>query len=56
VRAIGPATSTSLFAFSVGHNILGGYAVYLVLILGTGVALQYALMLPRHVREDGENH
>ena len=30
VRAVGPASSTSLYLFSVQHNILGGYGVYAV--------------------------
>ncbi|QRV75719.1 major facilitator superfamily transporter [Ceratobasidium sp. AG-Ba] len=32
IRAIGPATATSLFAFSMEKNVLGGWFVYAVLI------------------------
>jgi multidrug transporter EmrE-like cation transporter len=31
IRAIGPATATSLFAVSVDKNLLGGWFVYAVL-------------------------
>ena len=33
MRAIAPAASTSLFAFSLEYNWLGGYAVYFIFIL-----------------------
>ncbi|KIK76845.1 hypothetical protein PAXRUDRAFT_835199 [Paxillus rubicundulus Ve08.2h10] len=33
VRAIGPASATSLFAYSIQHNFVGGYGVYIVIIL-----------------------
>jgi len=33
MRAIGPASATSLFAFSVQHNFMGGYGIYVVVIL-----------------------
>lgn len=45
-RAIGPAASTSLFAASLTHNWLGGYAVYLILTLGVLGALCVANYLP----------
>lgn len=32
VRAIGPATATSMFAYSLQHNLMGGYAVYAALV------------------------
>ncbi|KAG8699504.1 hypothetical protein FRC09_006581 [Ceratobasidium sp. 395] len=32
IRAIGPASATSLFAFSVERNVWGGWFVYAVLI------------------------
>ncbi|CAE6425035.1 unnamed protein product [Rhizoctonia solani] len=32
IRAIGPATATSLFSLSVGRNILGGHFVYAILL------------------------
>ncbi|KAJ7746312.1 major facilitator superfamily domain-containing protein [Mycena metata] len=51
-RAIGPAMSTSLFSISVQHNLLGGYMVYLVFFLISGVALGLAGRLPEEVWDD----
>lgn len=45
-RALGPAMSTSLFAFSAEHGLLGGYAVYVVFILLTCFSLLSAAQLP----------
>jgi len=53
-RAFGPALSTSLFAISVEHNLMGGYAVYLVFILLTGFALSIALCLPEKAVREGK--
>ncbi|KIJ19135.1 hypothetical protein PAXINDRAFT_70406 [Paxillus involutus ATCC 200175] len=33
VRTIGPASATSLFAYSIQHDFMGGYGVYFVVIL-----------------------
>jgi hypothetical protein len=52
VRAIGPAVSTSMYAFSVGHDLLGGYAVYVALIVATVGAVKIAIMLPQDVKSD----
>ncbi|KIK80808.1 hypothetical protein PAXRUDRAFT_15585 [Paxillus rubicundulus Ve08.2h10] len=46
VRAIGPALATSMFAYCVEHNILGGYAVYLVMIAITLATSVFIAMLP----------
>lgn len=46
VRAIGPAASTSMFAYSVQHNLMSGYAVYAVFIVMTVFALKIATKLP----------
>lgn len=46
VRAIGPATSTSLFAYSVQHKLMGGYAVYAVLVTMSVFAARIASRLP----------
>ncbi|KAI0784497.1 major facilitator superfamily domain-containing protein [Abortiporus biennis] len=46
LRAIGPAASTSLFAASVENNWLGGYAVFLILIIGSCLSFFVADMLP----------
>jgi hypothetical protein len=53
-RAVGPALSTSLFSFSVQYNILGGYGVYLLLVILVLLALVLASLLPTHLSED--NH
>ncbi|KAI0058970.1 MFS general substrate transporter [Artomyces pyxidatus] len=46
-RAIGPAISTSLFAFSLQKNIMGGNFVYVVLIGIALLSLLLAAQLPR---------
>ncbi|KAI0046335.1 major facilitator superfamily transporter [Auriscalpium vulgare] len=46
-RAIGPALSTSLFAFSLENNVMGGHFVYVVLILMSILAVGLATRLPR---------
>jgi MFS family permease len=51
-RAIGPAMSTSLFSFSVQHNLLGGYLVYLVFFVLSGFALLLAVRLQLEIWED----
>jgi hypothetical protein len=53
-RAIGPALSTSLFSFSVQHNILGGYGVYLLLAILVALALVLANFLPTHFPGDDD--
>jgi hypothetical protein len=47
-RAVGPAVSSSIFAFSSQHNLLGGYAVYAVF---GGLACA-SLLLAKHLPED----
>ncbi|KAI6045952.1 MFS general substrate transporter [Pisolithus marmoratus] len=42
VRAIGPASATSMFAYSLQHELLGGYAVYVVMIVFTLVTMKVA--------------
>ncbi|KAJ6553597.1 major facilitator superfamily domain-containing protein [Mycena vulgaris] len=51
-RAIGPAISTSLFSLSVQHNLLGGYMVYLVFFVLSGLALVLAARLPDQPWDD----
>ncbi|KAJ7183249.1 major facilitator superfamily transporter [Mycena filopes] len=51
-RAIGPAMSTSLFSLSVQHNLLGGYMVYLVFFILSGLALVLAGRLPEEIWDD----
>ncbi|KAF8840924.1 MFS general substrate transporter [Paxillus ammoniavirescens] len=45
-RAIGPASATSMFAYSVEHNLIGGYAIYLVMIGLTLATSRLITMLP----------
>lgn len=53
-RAIGPAFSTSLFSFSVQHNILRGFGVYaLFALLSIGV-LFLASLLPSKLWDDSD--
>ena len=53
-RAVGPALSTSLFAFSKEHNVLNGNAVYVVLIM-LAVGLRWlASQLPGEIRDRDE--
>ena len=49
VRAIGPAMATSLFSFSVEHQLLGGYAVYAILFVMACFGVLLALRLPDEV-------
>ncbi|KAG0699251.1 MFS transporter [Suillus ampliporus] len=46
VRAVGPAMSTSMFAYSVQHNLMGGYAVYAVLVTMSVFAVRFSAKLP----------
>lgn len=54
VRAIGPALSTSLFSYSIQHNILGGYGVYVLMATLSLFALVIATFLPAHLWEDND--
>ncbi|KAF8441539.1 MFS general substrate transporter [Boletus edulis BED1] len=51
VRAVGPASATSLFAYSIQHNFMGGYGVYIILVLGTIATMPLGAMLPDDVAE-----
>ncbi|KAJ7090646.1 major facilitator superfamily transporter [Mycena epipterygia] len=51
-KAIGPALATSLFSLSVEKNLLGGYAVYAVLLVLSSLALLLATWLPAEVWEE----
>ena len=58
VTAMGPAMATSLFSLSTRHNLLGGYAVYIVMAVLYPPAILITLGLPENVRpvwEQGEN-
>jgi len=54
-RAIGPAMATSLFAASVEHNLLGGYAVYAILFAASCFAILLALCLPDKIWEEADD-
>lgn len=45
-RAIGPGASTSMFAYSIQHKLMGGYAVYVVLVTTSVFATVIATKLP----------
>ncbi|KAH9056524.1 MFS general substrate transporter [Lactarius vividus] len=47
-RAVGPAAATSLFAFSLQNNVLGGQFAYAVLLSFACVGLCMAVQLPRN--------
>ncbi|KIK35705.1 hypothetical protein CY34DRAFT_561840 [Suillus luteus UH-Slu-Lm8-n1] len=53
-RAVGPALATSLFAVSKEHDLLGGNAVYVVLIMLTGALRWLGSQLPDEVRDRNE--
>ncbi|KAF9644584.1 MFS general substrate transporter, partial [Thelephora ganbajun] len=46
IRAVGPAMSTSLFAYTLQHDWLGGLGVYIVLIAASLCGLPLAYKLP----------
>lgn len=46
-RALSPAITSSLFALSLEHNLLGGYAVYLFLIVLACFSITLATRLPK---------
>jgi hypothetical protein len=51
VRAIGPASATSLFAYSIRHDFVGGYGVYVVIILIAIATSPLCAMLPDDVTD-----
>ncbi|KAF8896538.1 major facilitator superfamily transporter [Infundibulicybe gibba] len=54
-RAIGPALATSLFSLSVEKNLLGGYAVYVILFCISCLAMFLAVLLPEKVWEEKDD-
>jgi len=46
VRTIGPAMSTSMFAYSVEHKLMCGYAVYAVLVTMGILSVRLSAKLP----------
>ncbi|KAG1822959.1 major facilitator superfamily domain-containing protein [Suillus subaureus] len=53
-RAVGPALTTSLFAVSKEHNLLGGNAVFVILIMLAGGLRWLASQLPDEVQDRDE--
>ena len=54
-RAFGPGMATSLFSFSAECNLLGGYAVYVILFVMSCFALLLAMCLPDQMwKEPGD--
>ena len=49
MRTVGPAFANSLFSLSMKHELLGGYFVYLVLAIASGLAVAFATTLPTQV-------
>ncbi|KAF8875781.1 major facilitator superfamily domain-containing protein [Infundibulicybe gibba] len=54
-RAVGPALATSLFSFSVERNMLGGYAVYVILFCISCLAIFLAVLLPENMWEEQDD-
>ena len=52
VRAIGPASFTSLFAISLERKWLAGFAVYLILGIASVLALHICNLLPSDLWPD----
>ncbi|KAF8875928.1 major facilitator superfamily domain-containing protein [Infundibulicybe gibba] len=55
IRAVGPALATSLFSLSVEKNVLGGYAVYVVLFCIPCLVIFLAVLLPEKVWEEKDD-
>ena len=53
-RIFAPAMATSMFSFSVEHNILGGYAVYALLFSLSCFAVVLARRLIHESEDSGE--
>ncbi|KAG2342106.1 MFS general substrate transporter [Suillus weaverae] len=53
-RAVGPAMATSLFAVSKEHNLLGGNAVFVILIMLAGGLRWLASQLPDEIQDRDE--
>jgi hypothetical protein len=53
-RTIGPAAATSLFAFSLDKNVLGGNFVYVIMLGIVCVGLGVAVRLPKNTWDHKE--
>ncbi|KAJ7116513.1 major facilitator superfamily domain-containing protein [Mycena epipterygia] len=54
LKSVAPSFSSSLFALSAEHHILGGNMVYLALVAATLVAVRCSLLLPRRLRSESK--
>ena len=50
-RAVGPAAATSLFAYSIHNDFMGGYGVYIVLVFVSVATMPLVAMLPDDITE-----
>ncbi|KIY45865.1 MFS general substrate transporter [Fistulina hepatica ATCC 64428] len=48
-RAVGPALASSLFSFTLEHNVLGGNFVYILMLSFAFLAIALSTRLPSHV-------
>lgn len=53
-RTVGPAAATSLFAFSLDKNVLGGNFAYIMLLGIVWVGLGVAVQLPKNTWDHKE--
>ncbi|KAF4597574.1 hypothetical protein EYR40_008036 [Pleurotus pulmonarius] len=53
MRSLAPSIASSLFSLSVEHNLLGGYLVYLIIVLTIMVGLYAASRLPDKIEDEG---
>ena len=53
-RAIGPASTTALFALSKEYNVLGGNLVYVILAMLATVLVLFSRHLPDVLKDDSE--
>ena len=53
--AVGPAMASSLYSASVQHNLLGGYAVYVIMFVLSCFAVLLAQQLPPEVWPEAED-
>jgi len=52
MRALGPASATSLFAYSVENNLLDGKLVYLIMLMLAGLSICAATLLPKNAKRE----
>jgi hypothetical protein len=55
VRAVGPAGTTAAFALSTKTQWMGGYGVYWVFCILTGLVISSTTLLPKSEKRTGPN-